>query len=226
MSDICSTTPQFHIRRPQTEKHVDTITIENQFARYRRSGIFRVCARGPSVVKQTERTQEILCFHTFIWRFVDVRFYTSHLEDDSDVLASNKQITKAQLAHRKLLLNHRDGLNMCQRELCRKKKNAFQFQMFFFFGAEVYGGIKGTGCVFPRVRSLVNKARLLTSFDFHVFRRVSVSDQTFKHPSPNPREKKEEMPKSPKTRHRSTPHCRRSRRQIQQTLSSPFRISD
>lgn len=35
--------------------------------------------------------------------------------------------------------------------------------MFFFFGAEVYGRIKGTGCVFPRVRSLVNKACLLTS---------------------------------------------------------------
>lgn len=231
MSDICSTTPQFHIRRPQTEKHVDTITIENQFAWYRRSGIFRVCARGPSVVKQTERTQEILCFHTFIWRFVDVRFYTSHLEDDSDVLASNKQITKAQLAHRKPLLNHRDGLNMCQRELCRKKKNAFQFQMFFFFGAEVYGGIKGTGCVFPRVRSLVNKARLLTSLCvFLWFPTYSDASQCQIKPSNIHHltlgRKKEEMPKSPKTRHRSTPHCRRSRRQIQQTLSSPFRISD
>lgn len=149
MSDICSTTPQFHIRRPQTEKHVDTITIENQFAWYRRSGIFRVCARGPSVVKQTERTQEILCFHTFIWRFVDVRFYTSHLEDDSDVLASNKQITKAQPAHRKLLLNHRDGLNMCQRELCRKKKNAFQFQMCFLLRRRSVRQNKRDGVCFP-----------------------------------------------------------------------------
>lgn len=153
-----------------------------------------------------------------------MRFYTSHLEDDSDVLASNKQITKAQLAHRKPPLNHRDGLNMCQRELCRKKKNAFQFQMFFFFGAEVYGGIKGTGCVFPRVRSLVNKARLLTSFDFHVFRRVSVSDQTFKHPSPNPREKKEENAKIPENP--SSEHASLSPLPQTDTANSEFAVQD
>lgn len=53
---------------------------------------------------------------------------------------------------------------------------------------------------------------------FHVFRRVSVSDQTFKHPSPNPPEKGGNA-KIP-NRHQSTLRCCRSCRQIRQTLSS------
>ena len=144
-------------------KHVDTIMIENQLAWYWRSVIFRGCVLGPSVVKQTEEIPKILCFRTFICRFVPVRFWTSHLEDDSDVLASNKQIIKAQLAHRKLLLNHRDGLNMCQYELCRKKKKRIPISNVFLLRRWSVRQNKRDGCVFPRVRSLVNKACLLTS---------------------------------------------------------------
>ncbi len=66
-----------------------------------------------------------------------------------------------------------------------------------------------------------NKACLLTFFCmflwFIVFRCVSVSDQTFKHPSPLPQEKdgNAKIPNS----HQSRLRCRRSYRQIQQTLS-------
>lgn len=77
---------------------------------------------------------------------------------------------------------------------------------------------------FPGVHFLVNKARLLTFLCmflwFHVFRRVSVSDQTFKHPSPNPQEKGGNA--KIQNRHQSRLHCCRSYRQIQQTQS--FRL--